>query len=119
LPLPPIDAAARRALIDYNWPGNVRELSNALERSVASMDGETIRLEDLPFHIYQKGQGAVEARPASIREVQHQAEKEAIQYALKACGNNKSQAARKLGIHRTLLYKKMNKYNIEKLDRTS
>jgi transcriptional regulator with PAS, ATPase and Fis domain len=112
LPLPAIDAEARRALIAYDWPGNVRELSNALERSLAAMDGEMVRLEDLPFHIYQKRQGQQGLKPASIREVQHRAEKEAIQYALKSCGYNKSQAARRLGVHRTLLYKKMKKYNL-------
>jgi transcriptional regulator with PAS, ATPase and Fis domain len=112
LPMPVIDAEARRALIDYDWPGNVRELSNALERSLASMAGGMIRLTDLPFHIYQKGREHRGARPASIREVQHQAEKEAIQYALKVCGYNKSRAARHLGIHRTLLYKKMKRYRI-------
>ncbi|MGD9366900.1 MAG: sigma 54-interacting transcriptional regulator [Desulfobacteraceae bacterium] len=112
LPMPAIDAEARRALIGYDWPGNVRELSNALERSLASMEGRMIRLTDLPFHIHQKGQGHKGGKPASIREVQQKAEKEAIQYALKVCGYNKSQAARHLGIHRTLLYKKMKKYKI-------
>ena len=40
------------------------------------------------------------------------AEKEAIRFALRETQNNKAQAAKILGIHRTLLYKKMNKYNI-------
>lgn len=112
LPVPTIDAEARRALIDYHWPGNVRELSNALERSLASMEAEMIRLEDLPFHIYRESPRSTAEKPTSIREVQHKAEKEAIIYALKASGYNKSQAARKLGIHRTLLYKKMKKYDL-------
>jgi PAS domain S-box-containing protein len=112
LPLPTIDAEARRALIAYDWPGNVRELSNALERSLAATEGKVLRLADLPFHIYKKRQGTIDSRPAPIREVQHHAEREAIVYALKACGYNKSQAARNLGIHRTLLYKKMKKYRV-------
>ena len=112
LPMPAIDAETRRALINYHWPGNVRELSNALERSLAAMEGETIRLTDLPFHIHRKGPQSLAEKPASIRDVQHKAEKEAIVYALKTSGYNKSQAARKLGIHRTLLYKKMKKYDL-------
>jgi transcriptional regulator with PAS, ATPase and Fis domain len=112
LPLPYLDATTLKDLIDYDWPGNVRELSNALERALASVDGDTIQPEDLPFHICQKGRRAEAGKPASIREVQHQAEKEAIEYALKACEYNKSQAARRLGIHRTLLYKKMKKHGI-------
>ena len=112
LSVPSIDAGARRALIAYDWPGNVRELSNALERSLAAMENGIIRLVDLPFHIYPKQQPSLGKRPASIREVQHAAEKDAIVYALKASGYNKSQAARSLGIHRTLLYKKMKKYRL-------
>jgi transcriptional regulator with PAS, ATPase and Fis domain len=44
--------------------------------------------------------------------VQARTEKEAIRYALQESKNNKAGAARLLGIHRTLLYKKMKKYNI-------
>jgi PAS domain S-box-containing protein len=112
LPVPTLDAEARRALIDYHWPGNVRELSNALERSLASMEGNMIRLGDLPFHICRRGPQSPADKPTSIREVQHKAEKEAIVHALKASDYNKSQAARRLGIHRTLLYKKMKRHNV-------
>jgi transcriptional regulator with PAS, ATPase and Fis domain len=112
LPLPAIDGEARRALVAWDWPGNVRELSNVLERSLAAMDGDMIRMQDLPFHIYRRSKGQPAEPTASIRDVQHKAEKEAIVYALKSCGNNKAQAARSLGIHRTLLYKKMKKLQI-------
>jgi transcriptional regulator with PAS, ATPase and Fis domain len=112
LPLPSIAGEARRVLVAYGWPGNVRELSNILERSLAAMEGDIIRLQDLPFHIYRRTKGQPGEPTASIREVQHKAEKEAIVYALKSCGNNKTQAARSLGIHRTLLYKKMKKFDI-------
>ena len=112
LRLPSIDVEARRALVAYDWPGNVRELSNALERTLASMDGDIIRLQDLPFHIYRRNPGQSGVPAASIRDVQHKAEKEAIVYALRSSGYNKAQAARTLGIHRTLLYKKMKKYHL-------
>jgi PAS domain S-box-containing protein len=112
LPLPAIDGEARRALVAWDWPGNVRELSNVLERSLAAMDGDMIRMQDLPFHIYRRSKGQPAEPTATIRDVQHKAEKEAIVYALKSCGNNKAQAARSLGIHRTLLYKKMKKLQI-------
>jgi DNA-binding NtrC family response regulator len=100
-------------MVAYDWPGNVRELSNALERTLASMEGDVIGLDDLPFRIHQKRKrGDAPMATASIREAQHRAEIDAIQYALKTCGNNKSRAARMLGIHRTLLYKKIKKYNL-------
>lgn len=112
VPLPDIDASARRALIDYHWPGNVRELSNVLERSLAGMDGKMVRLADLPVFIYQKRQAQLGRRPAAIRDVQRKAEIAVIQSTIEACGGNKSMAARKLGIHRTLLYKKIKKYSL-------
>jgi PAS domain S-box-containing protein len=106
-----IDAEARRVLVDFEWPGNVRELSNVLERAVASMDSDTITLENLPFYLHRfHGSGSNQA--STIKEIQAEAEKKAILAALEACRYNKSSAARKLGIHRTLLYKKMKKYGI-------
>jgi DNA-binding NtrC family response regulator len=54
IPIPPIDVEARQAMVAYDWPGNVRELSNALERTLASMEGDVIGLDDLPFRIHQK-----------------------------------------------------------------
>lgn len=112
MPVPTLSAQARRALLAHDWPGNVRELSNVLERCRMTLEGDVVRLEDLPFYIYRRHQKSVPEKAAPIREVMHKAEKEAIQYALKACYGNKSQAARMLGIHRTLLYKKMKKYEI-------
>jgi transcriptional regulator with PAS, ATPase and Fis domain len=47
-----------------------------------------------------------------LKDVQARTEKEALRYALQAAGNNKAKAARILGIHRTLLYKKMKKYDL-------
>ena len=53
-----------------------------------------------------------EAPPLSIKEVTKSAERDAILLALKESGNNKSEAARRLGIHRTQLYKKLRKYGL-------
>jgi PAS domain S-box-containing protein len=112
LPVPSLDAEVRRALAAYPWPGNVRELSSVLERSLASMDGDVVKLQDLPFHIYRRRRHRPVDKGDSIRDVQHAAEKEAIVFALESCGYNKARAARRLGIHRTLLYKKMKKYAV-------
>jgi transcriptional regulator with PAS, ATPase and Fis domain len=112
LPAPAIDADARRALTAYHWPGNVRELSSVLERTLASLTEEVVKLRDLPFHVYRRRKRRSVEKGASIRDVQHTAEKEAIVFALESCGYNKARAARRLGIHRTLLYKKMKKYAV-------
>ncbi len=99
-------------LSSYQWPGNSRELYNALERTVSSLEGDVIRPDDLPVQIYatQKNSGALNHIP--LKDVHGIAEKEAILSALAATRNNRAAAARLLGIHRTLLYKKLRKYGI-------
>ena len=105
-----IDRKAEDALMDYHWPGNVRELSNILERALSSLEGNTIGLGDLPFHLFRNGNSAGKSRPARLKEALDNAEKEAITFALKQSNGNKARAARFLGIHRTLLYKKIKKH---------
>jgi PAS domain S-box-containing protein len=103
---------AEKALKRHEWPGNVRELLNVLERTLSSIETDTIRLVDLPFYLNRAQKKPPQKNQTSIREVQAMAEKEAIRYALKEANHNKVRAAKILGIHRTLLYKKMKKYNI-------
>jgi len=107
-----MDQEAEKTLRKYDWPGNVRELLNILERTLSSIESDTIRLVDLPFYLHRTQKKSPRHDQTSIKEVQALAEKEAIRYALKETGNNKARAATILGIHRTLLYKKMKKYNI-------
>jgi PAS domain S-box-containing protein len=103
---------AKKALMRHDWPGNVRELLNVLERTLSSIETDTVRLVDLPFYLHRTKKKPPQKNQTSIREVQAMAEKEAIHYALKEANHNKVRAAKILGIHRTLLYKKMKKYNI-------
>jgi PAS domain S-box-containing protein len=109
-----LNTDAAKALKKYAWPGNVRELSNVLERALSSTESDTIRLCDLPFYIsrVQKKLPEQNQTAIDIKGVQARAEREAIRYALKEAHHNKARAAKLLGIHRTLLYKKMKKYNI-------
>jgi PAS domain S-box-containing protein len=107
-----IGVEAENALRNYDWPGNVRELSNVLERTLSSLEGDTIHLYDLPFYVYRSRKGSSALNQSSIKDVQAQAEKEAIRFALKETGYNKARAAKLLGIHRTHLYKKIKKFNL-------
>jgi len=107
-----MDPEAEGTLKKYDWPGNVRELSNILERTLSLLEGDAIHLYDLPFYVYRSQKGPLELHHSSIKEVQARAEKEAIYFTLKKTDYNKAKAARMLGIHRTLLYKKMKKYNL-------
>jgi len=103
---------AEKALRNYGWPGNVRELSNVLERTISALNGETIHLQDLPFYLHRRRKKLQGRNRSSLKDVQASTEKEAIRYALEETNYNKAQAAKVLNIHRTLLYKKMKKYNI-------
>jgi len=114
-----IDSESQEVLNNYDWPGNVRELQNVLERTLSSLEGTIIRSADLPFYLHRKMnetkyiQGvATDTRQPSLKAVQGKAERNALLRALENADNNKKRAAELLGIHRTLLYKKMKKYNI-------
>ncbi len=114
-----IDVEALNALENYEWPGNVRELLNILERTASSLKGSMIRLQDLPFHLYKNRKHSGDPDRPMLKSAQYRAEEDAIRHALAATNNNKAQAADLLGIHRTLLYKKMKKFKIPLSQRDS
>ena len=103
-------------LIKYNWPGNVRELENAVERAVILLAGDNITERDLPLSItqyYAEESDGVIVQPVNteIRFLE-EIEKEAILAALEASGGNKSETARKLGINRKTLHKKLKNFGV-------
>ena len=98
-------------LLRYSWPGNVRELENAVERAVILCRGDLISEDVLPRSA---------AKPAHEEETFAMSglsldmlEKRAIEATLKDTGDNKSEAARRLGITRATLHNKLRKYGIE------
>lgn len=103
---------AEAVLRQHNWPGNIRELNNVIERTLATNEDDLITPADLPFYLHQNKSTLQGATTSLLKEVVAKAEKSAILDALKMTGNNKAQAAALLGIHRTLLYKKMQKYTL-------
>jgi PAS domain S-box-containing protein len=104
---------AEALLKQHTWPGNVRELNNVIERTMATFEGDHITSADLPFYLHRgkEKRGRV-SHSSLLKEVVAKAEKSAIQDALRMTENNKVNAAELLGIHRTLLYKKIKKYHI-------
>jgi PAS domain S-box-containing protein len=107
-----IQHQAEEALVNYDWPGNVRELQNLLNRALCFSEEGMIHLYDLPFFLRART-ADTEAIDFSLGKVLGGTEKEAILKALATTSNNKTKASELLGIHRTLLYKKMRKYEIE------
>ena len=110
--------SAEALLKQHTWPGNVRELNNVIERTMATFEGEHITSADLPFYLHQgKETQRGSSQSSLLKEVVAKAEKIAIQDALKMTGYHKVKTAELLGIHRTLLYKKIAKYNIALIPR--
>lgn len=107
--------AAEDLLRKHGWPGNVRELNNVIERTMAIIEGDRITPADLPFYLHKGKETRDRGQSSLLKEVVARAEKIAIQDALKMTDYNKVKTAEILGIHRTLLYKKIAKYNISLL----
>lgn len=104
-----IEPDAKRALLQYHWPGNVRELKNIIERGVTFTEYGKIILEDLPEYI-RKTLELSNKKKTEEENLLRKTEKMAIDQALKQTDGNKSKAAEILGISRSVLYSKLNKY---------
>ncbi len=110
-------AEAMDALRRYRWPGNVRELRTAIEHAVVLCRGEKITLGDLPPNVRvaggSPGDGTGAAGPAPADLTIKEAEKQLIIRALKECEANRTAAAKKLGMSRRTLHRKLHAYHLE------
>ena len=113
---------AMDALLKYSWPGNVRELENAVERAAILCLGEYISERELPMAVSSAPknndaptlaelQGAAGEEPISM--TLDEMERAAILRTLQDTGDNKSEAARRLGITRATLHNKLRRYDME------
>ena len=100
-------------LIRYAWPGNVRELMNAVERAVVMTRSDFLSEEDVSL-IPTAAMPEPEHPPATGARPLEEVEKAAILTTLKAADGNKSEAARRLGITRRTLHKKLKAYGVMK-----
>ena len=113
-----ISREAREVLLGYRWPGNVRELRNVLERATILCDGGLVAAEHLPHELSRPDAAAGDGKPAAGASTPgnynlEAAEKDLILRALEVSGNNRSQAARLLGLARPQLYTRLRKHGIE------
>jgi DNA-binding NtrC family response regulator len=101
-------------LLRYPWPGNVRELRMAIQRAVVLCRGEKIGARDLPPTVRNVSADAPlpKFQPNNSLSVE-EAEKDLIIRALKDSNGNRTLAAKKLGIHRRTLHRKLIAYKLE------
>ncbi len=136
-----VEPAALRKMLEYTWPGNVRELQNYVERAVVLADSNMLSMDLLPQCITGDAQAAQAAvfRPTDdqslIREfvfsgiskaprdatdlhekIVNSVEKELLGQVLAATNGIQTKAAKRLGMNRNTLYKKLKEYGLEKSD---
>ncbi|WP_158743858.1 sigma-54 dependent transcriptional regulator [Acidisphaera sp. L21] len=107
-----LSSAAGTLLAASSWPGNVRELRNAVERAAALARGTTIEAEDLAFLRTPASSAAAIGTDLTLPEAVAELERVMIRRALAEVGGSRTEAARKLGIHRQLLYDKMKRHGL-------
>src|SRR6266513_283493 len=117
-----LTSEAMNALLTYHWPGNVRELRTAIEHGVVMSTGQKITLRDLPSALRQAAGAALprgisaskafgeKASPLDL----HETERKLILQALATTNGNVTAAAKKLGISRRTLHRKINELNAAK-----
>lgn len=100
---------AAEKLLAYSWPGNVRELRNVMERALALTRYDSVTVEDLPDKIRDHRGGTVFIGGDDPTELVplEEIEKRYIRHVLQAVDQNRTQAARILGLDRKTLYRKL------------
>jgi len=116
-----ITREGRNSLLGYGWPGNVRELRNTLERAAILCEGGLITPDHLTFVASQPAE--VESRPAPVVSAAppqvaattdlKMLERSAIERALFEARQNKSNAAKKLGLTRKQLYVRLRQHGLD------
>ena len=108
---------ALRALMEYRWPGNVRELRSDVERAVVLAQSERIELSDLSPNIREGlgefGGPSVKLDLPDTALTVKDAEKQLVVRALEEANGNRTLAAKKIGISRRTLHRKLRAYHLE------
>ena len=101
------DPSAMQALLEHAWPGNVRELDHAIERAVLMAQGGTVKGSDLGLRS-TRSEGAARLEDMSLEDV----ECFLIKKAMSRYDGNVSHAARGLGLSRSALYRRLQRYGL-------
>jgi Nif-specific regulatory protein len=113
--VPEISSEAQERLVQYAWPGNVRELENCMESAVVIMDGERIIVSDLPLPSRSAAGPQSGGTQPENQETQKlvDVERAHITSVLESVDGNRSLAAKRLGIGRNTLARKLKSYGLD------
>jgi DNA-binding NtrC family response regulator len=118
-PVKEIAPETMQVLMNYSWPGNVRELRAALEGAVVLSRGERLLPRDLQAYVLAGqaavGTSATPAAPARAPATMKETEKDLIVRTLQETGGNRTEAARRIGMSRRTLHRKLHEYQLESL----
>ncbi|MBR7888809.1 sigma 54-interacting transcriptional regulator [Marinomonas sp. A79] len=118
---PKLTAHALTAMLAYHWPGNIRELENVMEAAFYTSKDRKIGLSLLPSHFSQVAEklspnqtplSLEQASSSSLKEQLSLAERNIIKAVLIECNNNRTKAAKQLGISKSTLYEKLDKHGL-------
>jgi DNA-binding NtrC family response regulator len=107
-----VDNATLRGLLSAHWTGNVRELENALERALILSDGPILVPDDFPPGLIVESDS--DSPGDNLRWAVRNYERQHIQRVLRECGDDKREAARRLGMGLSSLYRKLEELGVRK-----
>ncbi|MBZ9621934.1 sigma 54-interacting transcriptional regulator [Clostridium sp. FP2] len=108
-----ISSEAIDYLKTYSWPGNIRQLENVIERAINLLDAELcIMPRHLPEKITKNNIKKYSLENNYLKDVVETIEKDLIMECIGKTGGNKRETAKRLGLSRAGLYKKLNRYNL-------
>jgi two-component system response regulator AtoC len=109
----PLSPEAMEALLRYDWPGNIRELKGAIDSGVTLAIGPQVTLQDLPLTISEarfSGSAGIDENAGQMNI--HNNEMRLILRALEETRGNRTEAAKKLGISRRTLHRRLRELNL-------
>jgi len=107
-PVKSLSPSAIRRLQEYEWPGNVRELQHAVERAIIMSESAVLNPSDFFFSSSKSRKNALQVDDYNLEKI----ERTAIKKVLDKYEGNISKAAKELGLTRTSLYRRLEKYDI-------
>jgi len=106
-----ISEAASSRMIKYSWPGNIRELQHAVERAIILSSSQVLQPDDFPFSVNR--QEGIKQKNVTLDDFHlEEVEKILIRKVLKKHNGNITQAATELGLTRSSLYRRLEKYGL-------